>query len=136
MSDKGIAIPTQIIHGRARLSEKAEQLSKIILLSLADGDSMNPFATDYGMPIPVFNLADQTTRSLIKRAIEKHFERFEAQGRARLEKVIFRGATDPVTGGFSSLTSDAGNFEIHVHYTNLESGTDQTIVKNYRLSGG
>ena len=133
MADKGIAVPTQIVQGRIKLVEKDIQLSKIILLALADGDSMNPFAPDYGINHPVFNVADDVTRSLIKRSIEKHFDRLEAEGRARLERVIMRGSLSTRTGGASGMTGDSGDFEVVVHYTSLESGADTTVTKTFRL---
>ena len=135
MADKGIAIPTQIVHGRIKLVEKEEQLAKIIMLALADGDSTNPFAPDYGINHPVFALADEVTRSLIKRAIENHFARLEAKSRARLERVVFRGSLGSSGDIPSGLTSPGGDFEVLVHYTSLESGVDSTLTKTFRLGG-
>ena len=131
MPNKGIAIPVQPIQGRLRISDGEEQMGKIILLALADGDSQNPFAPDYGIDMPVFDVSDGTSRALLRRAVERHFQRWEGGGRAKLNKFFMRGSTDNM-----GRASRNGDFEIQIEYTDLETDTEHTIVKKYTISGG
>lgn len=102
-----LALPWTPKRGRLSTIADAEVTRQIVLLCCGDNDSTNPFNTDVGISPPVFALLTSDTGALIRLRIEKHFQRLEAQGFARLDDLQISDA-DPER-------------RVHLLYTDLEA---------------
>jgi hypothetical protein len=130
MPNKGIALPIITTRGRVRVSDGEEQMSKIVLLALADGDSQNPFASDYGIRAPIFTLGTGSLRAVLDREIKQHFDRWEGGRRAKLVSAQMFGTADG-----SGRADRNGDFEIRIVYIDLETNTEHSVVKKITVGG-
>lgn len=74
--------------GRARMiDDESEQLAKIIALALSDCDSSNPFVNIGISEDNVFDMNDDSTRARVMEYVERRFDRFRREGRAKLKSV-------------------------------------------------
>jgi hypothetical protein len=117
----GIAIPVRAIHGRAVPQSGEKQIGKVILLAMGDGDNVNPFNTDVGIQHPVFDLPNPSTQAVIRREVEVHFARFEANLKAKLIDLTFE-ETGP------------GELTVSVKYHDLETDEERDVQKAVRVS--
>lgn len=111
----GLALPLRCVNGRAVRSTGEDQLKKIIMLSIADCDSGNPYQ-DLGIDQAlVFSLSDEQTKAYARRRIIDAFKRLEAEGRAELN-------------GTPKFTTREGELEVQIKYLNLETNEAQDIT--------
>ena len=121
MPKRGLALPVGATPtGRAKVSGGDVQMAKLVALSMADGESTNPFNTDVGLAVRVFDVDSVGSRSLVRRGIERHFARWQADGRARLEAVQVQPATD------------GGDLHVLVRYTDLETDEPRDVSNSSR----
>jgi len=117
---KGLAIPVRAVNGRAALTDGADQMRKIIMLALGEGESTNPFnGSDVGMDAKLFRLDLPAMRSLTRRAVDAHFRRFQANDRAQLIAADF-------------LKSEGGELNLFVRYSDLETDEEQLLDRTVR----
>lgn len=83
----GLSIPMRVVRGRGVIDSGERQMAKLISLAMTEGESDNPFNDDAGIQVPVFDVNLPSTRALVRREIEHHFRRFEADERASLERI-------------------------------------------------
>ena len=119
---RGLAYPVRCVNGRLALCEGAEQVGKLVLLSMMDGDSANPWNTDVGLNAPTFDLDSPATRAVVEQRIRERFARLEADERARLLSVTFENG------------EEAGEVAIRVAYVDLE--TDEELEAVRRIARG
>jgi hypothetical protein len=113
----GIALPFGTVNGRLALITGEEQLQKIILLSLSDCDSANPFQ-DLGIGMrAIFAIDGPEVRSHLSEEIKKAFTRFEKAGKARLSP------------GYPKFDMNSTTQELvaHVRYINMETATTSEL---------
>jgi len=117
---KGLAIPVRAVHGRAVLTDGADQMRKIVMLALGDGESDNPFnGSDVGLRGELFHLDGSAMRSLVRRSVEAHFRRFQADDRAQLVAADF-------------FKAQGGEVNLFVRYTDLETDEEQLFDRSTR----
>ena len=69
------------------IDDESEQLAKIIALALSDCDSSNPFVNIGISEDNVFDMNDDSTRARVMEYVERRFDRFRREGRAKLKSV-------------------------------------------------
>lgn len=99
-----------------------EQLRKIIVLSLLDGDSSNPWNTDAGIPNPAFRLTSIAMKAEILARVKARFKRLDAEHRARLIEARFLREVD----------SD-GTLELTIRYLDLHTDREDEIQTKVTL---
>lgn len=115
---KGVKWPLEIT-ARGGLAMTEHNLESLLTLAILPGDSTNPFNVRDGIGSPdwVWRAAAPETAAAIRVRTREIFDRFQVQGRARLETV---SVGDP---------SSSGLVEVNVRWTNLETGqSDETIL--------
>lgn len=120
---QGLAFPVRARNGRLVLVDGAEQVSKLILLSMMDGDSANPWNDDVGLDAPIFDVDTPGTRALVEQRIRDRFARLEADERARLVGISFETGTE-------------GEVSIRVSYVDLETDAELEAVRRIARGGG
>jgi hypothetical protein len=123
----GLSAPFAVKQGRLIRTTGEEQLRKIILLSLSDCSSDNPFQ-DLGIGIQaIFNVEGPEVRFSIARRIQGVFKLLQAQGRATLSP------------NYPKFEVNRAQCElvVYIHYINLETATtnELAIVYGGALSG-
>lgn len=123
----GLAVPFQTKQGRLVRLTGEDQLRKIILLSLSDCESSNPFQ-DLGIGIQaIFNVDGPEVRFSVANRIQAAFKRLNTQGRATLSP------------GYPKFEVNRSQQElvVYVRYINIETTTtnEMAIVYGGALSG-
>lgn len=85
----GISMPPRIVNGRLALESKGSQTRKVIMIAVGSDESENPWS-EAGAKLPLFDLNTPEYRASLIAKIERHFRRFEGDGRASLVSVSFR----------------------------------------------
>jgi len=116
---RGLALPIVVVQGRARICDGEEQVAKLVLLSMLDGESANPFNGDVGLSAPVFSLDSGATRAKISRSITRNFARLQAGGRAKLLSISFD-------------TPKGDEAVVRVRYRDLETDEEREVVRDVR----
>lgn len=110
----GLGVPLRTFRGKAMIATGDKQMGKLIALSMSDGESSNPFL-DAGLNAPIFDLNSPATRALVRRRIEQHFARFEADTRARLDTI--------------EVSSHGAELSVRVRYVDLETDSVEEATK-------
>lgn len=116
----GIDVPVLGSRGRIATSTGAKENSKVILLSMASGESANPWNDDVGLDAPVFDQDSPDMEGRMQAAIESHFARLQAARRAKLIRVAFEPGDE-----------DNG-VHVRVRYMDMETDREQDLVKEVR----
>lgn len=114
---RGLAIPVRVHNGKAVLVDGAEQMRKIVALGMGDGENANPFNADAGLEVPLFAPDGTASRALVRRGIDRHFARWQADDRAQLDSVTFAG--------------NRGEVHVEVRYVDLETDEPQEVSGGY-----
>jgi hypothetical protein len=122
MAEQGLAIPVRASQGRAVISSGDRKNAEVIMLSMASGESTNPFNDDVGLEAPVLHADSAGNRALLTKRIREHFDRLEAADRCKLSSVDVRPA-------------DAGGDQaVHVDYIDIE--TDEELEAERKIARG
>ena len=113
---RGIAIPVRASRGRVVLSSGAEQTNKIIILSMLEAGSSNPFHRP-GLDAPIFRPTDEGTTAILRRRIEERFRRLRADHRAELLDVSFR------------IGEQEGDLLLDLSYRDMEEDRRETVTR-------
>jgi hypothetical protein len=124
----GLALPVQIgTYGRAKLVSGSELLRQLLLCSLRDCASENPFQ-DLGISQRlIFDINDAHAVGEVRTRIKQIFANFEAQRLAKLP------------GGDNSLIftqSEEGSLDVEIKYLDLETDKPDTIGLTYSPNVG
>ena len=111
----GIAIPVRCRHGRVVLDSGEAQTRKIVTLLVSDGDTANPFL-GVGISHPVFSLMTPGASDMMKRDIEKHFDRLKRKDRAALKSV-----------SVAESTTKPEELEVNIVYVDLHTDEEHEV---------
>lgn len=116
----GLSLPIRCVNGRAAIDVGEDQLKKIIMLTIADCDSDNPYQELGLEPNIVFAVNDTQVRSYARQRIIEAFKRLQSEGRAELLDEA------------PTFTDADGELVCSIKYVNLET----TLAEELILSGG
>jgi len=115
----GISIPIRARRGRVVLSSGAEQTNKIIVLSVLEASSTNPFLRP-GIDAPLFQPTASGSTALLRGRIEERFRRLKADRRADLVDLQFR------------MGEIEGEMSMDLTYTDLHEDRTEHVQRRIR----
>lgn len=108
----GISMPPRIVNGKLVRESGRDQTRKLIMIAVGPDDSENPWNTA-GSRLPLFDVDTPEYRASLTARIERHFKRFEGDGRAKLTSISYR--------------SRFGSLFVDVTYKDLVDGVVRTV---------